>query len=418
MFTKALVVAFLAVAAHAQCVGTISSLTDVAAAVACTTINVNGFTVPAGETFTLSLLAGTTVNIWGDIVFGEKEWAGPLFSISGSDITFEGNGHTFNGNGQFYWDGKGASSGATEKPRPMMKVKTSGTFSNLTILNSPAQTFSIDNAAPLTISDITIDDSLGDLPNSMSGGLPAGANTDGFDVGNQAPVTIQGWKNSTVKNQDDCIAINSGVGVVFTGNHCSGGHGISIVNLLCILVLVYPSSLRRVSSSSLYPELLRDTPANPSVSLFFSLHGMLNTSQGSVDTGDVVANITISNNVVTSGANGLRIKTIATATSGNVSNISYSNNEVSGVTEFGLLIDQSYPSTLGTPGNGIIISSINFIGTNTLTMAGNVTPIAVNCGSGSCQGEWNWSGLKVSGGAADKINYSGITGFTADERCD
>jgi hypothetical protein len=62
------------------------------------TINVNGFTVPAGSTFALSLLAGTTVNIRkapplsahgpnsrtclvGDISFGEKLWAGPLFSI-------------------------------------------------------------------------------------------------------------------------------------------------------------------------------------------------------------------------------------------------------------------------------------------------------------------------------------------------
>ncbi|KAF7368816.1 Glycoside hydrolase family 28 protein [Mycena venus] len=405
MFAHALIVALLSAAAHA-CTGTVSSLTDVAAAVACTTINVNGFTVPAGQTFTLNLLAGTTVNIRkihfpfakdesqghflvGDITFGEKNWGGPLFSITLAASRFccftmltitphstvaptlpaiNGNGHTFNGNGQFYWDGKGSSSGATTKPRPMMKVKTSGTFSNLKILNSPAQVFSVDNAAPLTISGITIDDytkeanrrsiALGDQANTMSGGKPAGANTDGFDVGNQAPLTITGC---TVENQDDCIAINSGTNVVFTSNHCSGGHGISI---------------------------------------------------GSIDTGDVVSNITISNNVITSGANGLRIKTIATATSATVSGVTYSGNTVSGVSQFGLLIDQSYPATLGTPGNGVIISGINFVGTNTFTIASGVTPVAVNCGSGSCQGTWNWSGLKVSGGAANKINYSGITGFS------
>ncbi|KAJ7120027.1 polygalacturonase [Mycena epipterygia] len=357
MFAQTLVIALVTVAARA-CTGTISSLSDVAAAVACTAINVNGFTVPPGQTFTLTLLAGTTVNILGDITFGEKQWAGPLFSITLAASFFNGNGHTFNGNGQFYWDGKGSSSGATLKPRPMMKVKTSGTFSNLIVLNSPAQAFSIDNAAPLTISAVTIDDSLGDQANSMSGGQPAGANTDGFDVGNQAPLTITGC---IVKNQDDCIAINSGTGVVFTGNHCSGGHGISI---------------------------------------------------GSIDTGDVVSNITISNNVLTSGANGLRIKTIATATSATVSGVTYSGNTVSGVTNFGILIDQSYPATLGTPGNGVIISAINFVGTNTLTMPSGVTPVAVNCGSGSCQGTWNWAGLKVSGDAANKINYSGITGFS------
>ncbi|KAJ7247479.1 polygalacturonase [Mycena rebaudengoi] len=357
MFAQALLIALLSFAARA-CTGTISSLSDVAAAVACMTINVNSFTVPAGQTFALSLLAGTTVNILGDITFGEKRWAGPLFSISGSNITFNGNSHTFDGNGQFYWDGKGSSSDAAQKPRPMMKVKTSGTFSNLNILNSPAQAFSIDNAAPLTIAGVTIDDSLGDQANSMSGGSPAGANTDGFDVGNQAPLTITGC---TVKNQDDCIAINSGTNVVFKDNHCSGGHGISI---------------------------------------------------GSIDTGDVVSNITISNNIITSGANGLRIKTIATATSASVSNVTYSGNTVSGVTKFGLLIDQSYPATLGTPGNGVMMSGINFVGANTFSIAAGVTPVAVNCGTGSCQGTWNWAGLKVSGGAANKINYAEITGFS------
>ncbi|KAJ7609153.1 endo-polygalacturonase PG1 [Roridomyces roridus] len=358
MLTKTLVFALLSVESAWACTGTISALTDVAAAVACTIVNVNSFTVPAGQSFTLNLLAGTTVNILGDITFGEKQWGGPLFSITGSNVTFNGNGHTFNGNGQFYWDGKGSSSGATTKPRPMMKVKTSGTFSNLVVLNSPAQVFSVDNAAPLTISGVTIDDSLGDQANSLSAGKPAGANTDGFDC---SWLTL---RSSTVKNQDDCIAINSGTSITFTGNHCSGGHGISI---------------------------------------------------GSIDTGDVVSNVTISNNIVSSGANGLRIKTIATATNASVSDVTYSGNTVSGVTGFGLLIDQSYPSTLGTPGSGVIISGINFVGTNAFTIPAGVTPVAVNCGSGSCQGTWNWAGLKVSGGSADEINYAGITGFSESD---
>ena len=46
-----------------NCVGAISSLSDVSAAVQCTTVNINGFTVPAGETFNLNLLQGTTVNV-------------------------------------------------------------------------------------------------------------------------------------------------------------------------------------------------------------------------------------------------------------------------------------------------------------------------------------------------------------------
>jgi len=50
-------------ASGSSCVGTISSLNDVSSAVKCTTVNINPFTVPAGKTFMLTLLDGTTVNV-------------------------------------------------------------------------------------------------------------------------------------------------------------------------------------------------------------------------------------------------------------------------------------------------------------------------------------------------------------------
>ena len=53
----------VAAPAATDCTGTISSLDDVAAAVKCTTVNINSFTVPAGETFNLDLADGTTVNM-------------------------------------------------------------------------------------------------------------------------------------------------------------------------------------------------------------------------------------------------------------------------------------------------------------------------------------------------------------------
>ena len=46
-----------------SCVGEISSLSNVSSAVKCTTVNINSFTVPADETFSLDLLDGTTVNV-------------------------------------------------------------------------------------------------------------------------------------------------------------------------------------------------------------------------------------------------------------------------------------------------------------------------------------------------------------------
>ena len=71
---------------------------DVADAVKCTTITLNGFTVPAGHGLTLHLATGTTVTMSecpnfltrslhysfladGDIFFGNASWPGPLFTV-------------------------------------------------------------------------------------------------------------------------------------------------------------------------------------------------------------------------------------------------------------------------------------------------------------------------------------------------
>ncbi|KAF7304061.1 Glycoside hydrolase family 31 protein [Mycena indigotica] len=85
--------------------------------------------------------------------------------------------------------------------------------------------------------------------------------------------------------------------------------------------------------------------------------------------------------------NGLRIKTDATATGSTVSNVVYSNNKLSGITGYGVLIDQSYPSTLGTPGTGVIINGVTFSGTNTIAVGSSAKRVEVNCGStSSCTG--------------------------------
>lgn len=60
------------------------------------------------------------------------------------------------------------------------------------------QAFSI-QSDNLVLDSITIDNSDGDSK--------GGHNTDAFDVGESTYITI---KNANVKNQDDCLAINSG----------------------------------------------------------------------------------------------------------------------------------------------------------------------------------------------------------------
>ncbi|KAF8971149.1 endo-polygalacturonase PG1 [Flammula alnicola] len=348
----------LAKAASTPCVGTINSLSDVDTAVQCTTVDLNSFTVPAGQGLTLTLQTGTTVNMNGDIFFGNLSWAGPLFTVSGKSIIFNGNGHKFDGGGPFYWDGLGGNGGIV-KPAPMMKIKMSGIYSNVTVVNSPERVYSVSNPAPLVMTDLFIDNSQGDVPNAQSNGLAAGHNTDGFDC-STTNLTIQ---NSVIHNQDDCLAINKGSNIIFQGNTCINGHGISI---------------------------------------------------GSVSSDVVVSDIVISGNTIIENDQALRIKTVSTATNSTVTNITYSGNTATGLRQFGILIDQSYPSTLKTPGNGVVISGINFVPPLTsLTVNSDADQIAVNCGVGSCDGTWEWSNLQVSGGVVGPINnFTGIAGFS------
>ena len=46
-----------------DCTVTINSISDASSASSCTTVNINGFTVPGGEGFTLDLADGSTVNL-------------------------------------------------------------------------------------------------------------------------------------------------------------------------------------------------------------------------------------------------------------------------------------------------------------------------------------------------------------------
>ncbi|KAK0452727.1 pectin lyase fold/virulence factor [Desarmillaria tabescens] len=148
----------------------------------------------------------------GNITFTKTSSDGPLFTINGDDIMFNGMGYlfdmsfidmflgdgllftidgddiTFNsGNGAKYWDGEGTN-GGVDKPHPFLKFKGSGTYSDFTVLNSPAQAISISNSDGLIFDSITVDNSDGDDDD-------LGHNTDGFNV-SADDVTIQ---NSIVK---------------------------------------------------------------------------------------------------------------------------------------------------------------------------------------------------------------------------
>lgn len=307
----------------------------------CATIVLDGITVPSGVTLDLTDLgSGTHVTFEGETTWGYEEWSGPLFSISGEDITVTGaSGHSLNGNGAKWWDGKGGNGGKT-KPKFFYALSLTGTSSitGLNILNTPVQAFSIDGSTGLTLADITIDNSAGDT-NSLA------ANTDAFDVGSSTSITISG---ANVQNQDDCLAINSGKSITFTGGTCSGGHGLSI---------------------------------------------------GSVGGRDdnTVSGVNIESSTIKNSQNGVRIKTVYDAT-GSVSGVSYRDITLSGITKYGIIIEQDYENggPTGNPTTGVPITDLTLDGiTGTVESSG--TNIQILCGSGSCS-SWTWTGVSVTGG--------------------
>jgi polygalacturonase len=138
--------------------------------------------------------------------------------ISGTGITVEGaSGAYLNPDGARWWDGEGSNGGKTKPKFFYAHDLTDSTITNLHIENTPVQAVSVNGCDGLTITDMTIDNSAGDTE--------GGHNTDGFDIGDSTNVVITG---ANVYNQDDCVAVNSGTDITFSGGVCSGGHGLSI----------------------------------------------------------------------------------------------------------------------------------------------------------------------------------------------
>ncbi|GIZ42422.1 hypothetical protein CKM354_000569400 [Cercospora kikuchii] len=316
------------------------TFTDAAAAKAsktsCSNIILKDIAVPAGETLDLEgLNKGTTVTFEGTTTFGYKEWAGPLISVSGTGIQVIGaSGHVIDGNGAKWWDGKG-SNGGKKKPKFFAAHKMiDSTISGLNIKNYPVQCFSVNQCQNINLKDITLD-------NSAAGDL--GHNTDAFDVGSSTGVH---FTNANVKNQDDCLAINSGSDITFTGGTCSGGHGLSI------------------------------------------------GSVGGRSDNDVT-NVVISNSTISDSDNGVRIKTVYDAT-GSVKNITYSDITLKNIAKYGIVIEQDYEngSPTGTPTSGVPITDVTIKNVKG-TVAEKGTEVYLLCASCS---NWTWEGVAITGG--------------------
>ncbi|PYI33531.1 polygalacturonase 1 [Aspergillus indologenus CBS 114.80] len=303
----------------------------------CSTIVLSDVAVPSGTTLDLTKLNdGTHVIFSGETTFGYEEWTGPLISVSGTDLTITGaSGHSINGDGSRWWDGEGGNGGKTKPKFFAAHSLTSSVISGLKIVNSPVQVFSVAGSESLTLTDITIDNADGDDN--------GGHNTDAFDIGTSTYVTITG---ATVYNQDDCVAVNSGENIYFSGGYCSGGHGLSI---------------------------------------------------GSVGgrSDNTVKNVTFVDSTIINSDNGVRIKTNIDTT-GSVSAITYKDITLTSIAKYGIVVQQNYGDTSSTPTTGVPITDLVLDNVHG-SVASSGTNILIACGSGSCS-DWRWTDVSVSGG--------------------
>ncbi|KAH7716986.1 putative endopolygalacturonase II [Aphelenchoides avenae] len=319
---------------------TVTKFEDVAKQkTACATLILNGIAVPAGATLDLSgLKPNTKVIFQGETTFGYKEFEDDLILISGKQITVQGAaGHILNGDGARWWDGQGGNGGKKKPKFIRLQNLDSSSVTGLYVKNAPKNFFSI-QSNDLTLTNITCDNKDGDS---------LGHNTDAFDIGNSKGVSIIGPK---VHNQDDCLAVNSGENIIFTGAECVGGHGISIG----------------------------------------SVGGRSN---------NVVRNVTISHSTIKDSDNGARIKTVYGAT-GSVSEVTYSDITLSNIAKYGVVIQQDYENgkPTGNPTNGIKIDKLK-VERVTGSVAAKAVPVYLLCGSGSCT-NWTFTGVSISGGKA------------------
>nr|ASM94209.1 endopolygalacturonase [Evansstolkia leycettana] len=327
---------------------------------ACTNVVLRDIAVPSNSALDLtSAKDNSVITFEGTTTFGftNSSSFNPIL-LSGNNITITGApGSVIDGNGQLYWDGLGSNGGV---PKPdhfvyIKKLNKGSVIENLHIRNWPVHCFSINSCSDLTIRNLFLDNSAGNAPNNRSNGLAAAHNSDGFDISTSTNVVV---KDTTVINQDDCVAVTSGDQITATGLTCIGGHGLSI------------GSVGGKSANN-------------------------------------VTNVIFSKSAVIDSQNGARIKTNY-GTTGFVANITYEDILLHNISIYGLDVQQDYLNggPTGTPTNGVIIENLlfkNLVGT--MAKNSNARDYYILCGNGSCS-NFVFENVHIVGGeSASSCNY-------------
>ncbi|OAL04377.1 polygalacturonase precursor [Phaeosphaeriaceae sp. SRC1lsM3a] len=337
-----------------------------AATAACDNITLDNITVPGNSTINLSKLkTGTKVTFKGTTFWEYFDANYPFIKIGGTDIEITATKDAIlDGNGQAWWDGLG-SNGGVAKPNhfiELSKVLGNSSVHDIYIQNYPVHCFSISNSAGIDIYHITLNNSAGYAPNDRSNGLAAAHNSDGFDLATTNDTKV---RDSTVINQDDCVAVTSGNNILVNNMYCNGSHGLSIG----------------------------------------SVGGKSNNN---------VTNISFTNSVVLNAENGARIKTNSNTT-GFISNILFENIRVKDISIYGIDIQQDYLNggPTGDPTNGVLIEDITI-----RNVKGTATEEGRNyyilCGEGSCKNITIENVDITGGGKQSSCNFKTEGNFDCD----
>jgi polygalacturonase len=136
-----------------------------------------------------------------------------------------------------------------------------------------------------------------------------------------------------------------------------------------------------------------------------TIHSGLSIGSVGGKSNNVVSDVVFSDSTVTDSENGCRIKSNA-KTTGSITGITYKNIVVSGITVYGIDIQQDYLNggATGDPTNGVKISDITFDNvTGTATSYG--IDYYILCGSDSCS-DFTFTDMSITGGGgASSCNY-------------
>ncbi|KAH7915770.1 glycoside hydrolase family 28 protein [Hygrophoropsis aurantiaca] len=262
--------------------------------------------------------------------------------LSGDNIHLYGGG-TLDGNGQVWWDypnvtqgTAGGSSTLFARPIPLtVGNATNVVIEDLTQIGSPFWNNFVYQSSNVTYRNINI--------STISYSSNPTINSDGWDIYRSSYVTIE---NSTVNNDDDCVSFKpNATNILIRDMNCIASDGMSV------------GSLGQYANET-----------------------------------DIVANITVTNVVLTNSQNGARIKVFggsplsnstAGGGSGYVKNVTFSNFQVENV-DYPIVIDECFATPVSCQDypTKIEVSDIyfsNFSGTSS-GLIGSVV-VDLNCTS-------------------------------------